>query len=398
MPRYDRKTLLLAGAALVLALGGGYGLARLTAPAASEAQHAEEEGHVEGDEHTEEAGEHAEEEGIAMDAARIAAAGIQLQPVGAAGLSGEILAQAAVQPSPEGQAVLTARAAGSITRIFKRLGDPVAAGEAVALVESAEAASITADRRVAAARATAARQQAQRERRLFEQKVSPRQDYETAQAELAVAEAEAARAVAAAGAARVSADGRSVVVASPIAGRVTAASAALGSFVQPETELFRVSNPSRIQIEAAVTAADAARIRPGDLAVIETGQGVLGAVVRSVTPGVSLETRSATVVLVADGSAGSLHAGQMVRARITPRIGGSTGIVAPEEAIQTVEGRPTVFVRTATGFRPQTVSVGPRSGGRAVITSGLVAGQIVAAKGSFLLKAELGKGEAEHAH
>ena len=39
--------------------------------------------------------------------------------------------------------------------------------------------------------------------------------------------------------------------------------------------------------------------------------------------------------------------------------------------------------------------VGQRSAGRAEIVSGLTAGQSIAAKNAFLLKAELGKGEGE---
>jgi cobalt-zinc-cadmium efflux system membrane fusion protein len=68
----------------------------------------------------------------------------------------------------------------------------------------------------------------------------------------------------------------------------------------------------------------------------------------------------------------------------------------PEEAIQTVEGRDVVFVRTATGFTAAPVIVGQRSAGRAQITSGLRAGQTIAARNAFLLKAALGAGEVEH--
>ncbi len=68
----------------------------------------------------------------------------------------------------------------------------------------------------------------------------------------------------------------------------------------------------------------------------------------------------------------------------------------PEEAIQTVEGRDVVFVRTATGFQAAPVIVGQRSGGRAQITSGLRAGQTIATRNAFLLKAALGAGEVEH--
>jgi cobalt-zinc-cadmium efflux system membrane fusion protein len=67
----------------------------------------------------------------------------------------------------------------------------------------------------------------------------------------------------------------------------------------------------------------------------------------------------------------------------------------PDEAVQSVEGRDVVFVRTAKGFEARPVTVGQRSAGRAEIVSGLTAGQSIAARNAFLLKAELGKGEGE---
>jgi cobalt-zinc-cadmium efflux system membrane fusion protein len=63
-----------------------------------------------------------------------------------------------------------------------------------------------------------------------------------------------------------------------------------------------------------------------------------------------------------------------------------------------VEGREVVFVRTQTGFRATPVVTGSRSGGRIVIVSGLQNGQRIATENAFLLKAELGKEEAEHGH
>ena len=384
------RTWLLAGAALVAATGIGFTAAKLTSPkppTAAEAETAKGEGG--------EGAAHAADT-LVMGPERITASGVQVQTVATSGIAGEIIAQATVEAEPSGQAALTARAAGSIARINKRLGDPVRAGETLALVESREAAQIAAERSVAAAKADLARKVAARERRLFEQKVSPRQDYETAQAELVAAEAEARRAATAAGAADVSRDGRYVAVISPITGRITAMNASLGAFVQPETELFRIADPSRIQVEAAVTAMDARRIQPGDQAVIETTSGeTRAAVVRSVTPGVNEQTRSATVVLSLTGGGGVLQPGQLVRARIVSRQSATTGIVVPEEAVQTVEGRDAVFVRTAKGFRVQPVTVGQRTGGRVEILQGLKGGEAVATKNAFLLKAELGKSAEE---
>lgn len=384
LPTGNRQWL-LGGAALIVALGVGFGAAKLTNPKAP-AKTAEPEA----------AAPAQAADTLTMGAERLTASGVQTQPVATSGLAAEIVAQATVEAEPTGQAVLTARAAGSVARITKRLGDPVRAGETLALVESRDAGQIAADRSVATAKADLARRMLAREKRLFEQKVSPRQDYEAAQAELTAADAEARRATSAAGAAAVTSDGRYVAVVSPISGRITSMAVNLGAFVQPETELFRIADPSRIQIEAQVTAADARRVQPGDQAVIETNGGeTRAAVVRAVTPGVSEETRSATVVLALTGGAGQVQPGQLVRARITSRQSATSGFVVSEESVQVVEGRDAVFVRTPTGFRVQPVTVGQRSAGRLQIIQGLRGGEVIATKNAFLLKSELGKSPEE---
>lgn len=333
---------------------------------------------------------------VEVPASHIAAANIVVQMVASGSLTDEILAPATVSAAPNGEAVVTAHAAGAVIRLNKRLGDPVKAGEVLATVESREAASMAADTSVALTKVELARKRADREQRLFEQRVSPRQDLENAQAELAVAEAEARRARNTASTARVGGDGRSVLVVSPLSGRITAQPVTLGSFVQPETELFRVADPRFIQIEASVTGPEATRIAPGDTATLTTPAGEsLIAVVRSVTPVLDRQTRAATVVLTLSGAAGQVTPGQALQARINPKSGRPAGIVVPEEAVQSIDGRDMVFVRTAKGFMAQPVVVTSRSGGRASIQSGLQAGQSIATRNAFLLKAELTKSTEE---
>lgn len=72
------------------------------------------------------------------------------------------------------QIVLTARADGAIRRINRRLGDFVSAGEAVALMESRDAAAIGAERSSAAARLALARSTYAREKKLFDARIVER--------------------------------------------------------------------------------------------------------------------------------------------------------------------------------------------------------------------------------
>ncbi len=383
------KRLLGGGAAVaIIAALGGFGIARWTGnePAATEAASGNTAAPAE---------EEKAPDTVAMTPQAIQQAGIATETINPGGLGAEIVAQATVSASPQGEAIVTARAGGAVTRLLKRLGDPVRAGETLAVVESRDAAQFAADRTAAAAKSTLAHKALAREQYLFRQKVSARVELEQAEAEAQSAAAEARRASVAAGAARVTSDGRGVLVSSPISGRVTSENVSLGAFVQPETELMRVADASKIQIEAAVGPTDAQRLSPGDRAIIELPDGrTVEGRVRAVTPGLANDTRSATAVLDVSGS---LQPGLAVRVRLLPSRGGtsSNAIVAPEDAVQTLEGRDIVFVRTAQGFKAQTITIGQRSNGRVEILKGLAAGSQVATKNAFLLKAELGKGAGE---
>lgn len=377
---------LYAGAAIAVVAAGalGFGAARLNQPARPAPEVAV-------------APTRAPSDTVEIDANAIRASAITVAPAAAGELDAAIPASATVQATPDAEAVLTARAPGTVSRILKRIGDPVRVGDTLALVESRDASMIAADRAAAAARVSLASKQLAREGSLLAQGVSPRADYETAQANLAVARADAGRASAAAGAVRLAADGRSIAVVSPVAGRVTAATASLGQFVAAETELFRVADPSRLQITASLPPADVARVRTGDRVEFTTNDGqTIAGRVRSATGVVDPTTRAATVVIEPSAGGSLLVPGQLIQARIFAS-GGATrsGVMVPQDAVQTIRDRSVVFVRTRTGFKAQTVQVGRRSGGLVAITAGLAATTPIATANAFLLKAEIEKESAE---
>lgn len=384
----DRNRLLAGSAALaLLAAVGGVLVGRSMSDAPVAVKQAEEA----------EAAAPGQEGFVPMTAARLTASGIAVERVVPGSLLQEIIAQGTVTAPPEGQALLTARADGAVMRINKRLGDPVGAGETVALLESREASRFVAERNAAAARSQAARSAAAREQRLFNARITARQDLEAAIAAQRTAQADLQSAEAAVRAAGVAGGGRYLAVRSPIGGRITQVNTQLGAYVAAGTELFSVSDPRRIQVEAAVPAAEAQRVRPGDPALVELpGGGIVEATVRSITSALDQETRAATVVLQMNGAPGGLTQGQAVRVRITPRGSATRGIILPEEAVQQIEGRDVVFVQVQGGFQSVPVSIGSRANGRVEILEGLQSGQTVVTQGAFVLKSQLGAGEAEH--
>ncbi|BBC74289.1 metal transporter [Altererythrobacter sp. B11] len=350
--------------------------------------------------HAQEAAGTATPEGVVtLSEEQIREAGIELATV-RAGTAVELVFPATVAASPTASARIDARASGVVRSVGKTLGDYVSRGETVARIESADAAALASQLSTARTRVTELSAAYDRERRLFEANVTARQDLEAAQANLSVARSELQRAQAAVAAAGVSGDGLSLAVTSPLSGRVTAAPIVLGAFVDTGEELYRVVDPNGLQVEVALPSAEASRIQPGDEAVLIVGDGrEIGAQVRSVTPSLDPESRSATAVLSLSRGVPGLQPGAFLQARITPA--GEVDrnrTTVPEDAVQVLEGRDVVFVRTTSGFRAREVKVGIRSAGQVTILSGLEEGWRIATGNAFLLKAELEKEGANHGH
>ncbi|MFC7693703.1 hypothetical protein ACFQY5_33390 [Paeniroseomonas aquatica] len=66
--------------------------------------------------------------------------------------------------------------------------------------------------------------------------------------------------------------------------------------------------------------------------------------------------------------------------------------------MQQIEGESVVFVRTPDGFEKREVVLGRGDQDAVEVVFGLDAGERYAAGNTFVLKAELGKSEAEHSH
>lgn len=320
----------------------------------------------------------------------LASSNILVEQVAAGDIAAEMTTSGRVEAMPGGEASVIAKVAGTITRINKRLGDTVEAGETIAVVESFEAVAMTAERNTADAKVDLARKIYQRELSLFEQGVTPRQDMESAYSALKVAEVEAAKAALVAKSARVAANGNSVLVVSPLKGKISAESGMVGIFVQPDVEIFRVVSNQQLQILAFITAAELSRVKVGDAATVITRNGSkITAKVRSVTPSVSGANQTATAILTSAAQNPPYVLGEGLQITLHSHPDKDTGLIIPEEAIQRLDGQDVVFIRTKEGFKPQSVAVGIRSGGEAQILSGIEQNARIATQNAFLLKAEL---------
>jgi cobalt-zinc-cadmium efflux system membrane fusion protein len=84
---------------------------------------------------------------------------------------------------------------------------------------------------------------------------------------------------------------------------------------------------------------------------------------------------------------GQWRPGSFVRAEIVID-GASVPVAVREEALQTVEDRPVVFVKGPRGFYLRPVTLGRSSGGWVEINHGLSPGEQYASGNSFILKSE----------
>lgn len=339
--------------------------------------------------------EHKEEEGsIHLTAKQITAAGIEIvRPV--AGGAGVLTLPASIESDPQATQVVSAAIGGRVVALNRNLGQAVGRGEVMAVIESRDAAGLRAEVEAAQARAALARSNLAREERLFKLKVSPERDViaaRTAMTEANIALRLAQQQVAAAGVGGGSLNRIGVVA--PIGGQVTARSVVLGQTVAPDAELFRVADLGRVAINLKLSPADAGKVRVGMPVEVRSGDRRGQARVEFVSPVLDEATRLVpAVALLANGGA-LWRPGEPVTAAI--QVGAANDMITiPESALQTVEGKTVVFVRTAEGFRAVQVAIAARGGGQATIT-GLSGRESIAGEGSFTLKAELGKGEAEH--
>jgi cobalt-zinc-cadmium efflux system membrane fusion protein len=193
-------------------------------------------------------------------------------------------------------------------------------------------------------------------------------------------------------------------VRAPIAGQVISREVTLGELVNPDKEaLLVLADMSTLWIIADVPEARMAVVAVGSKASIKIAALMSGAIegtVSYIDPSLDANTRSGRVRIEIKNSNTAIRPGMFCQAEIvTATANEATPVLAvPDEAVQTVEGTPAVFVPVPgeqNTFAMRPVDLGKPVGNMIPVMSGLKEGEQVVVSGSFVLKAELGKGAAE---
>jgi cobalt-zinc-cadmium efflux system membrane fusion protein len=171
-----------------------------------------------------------------------------------------------------------------------------------------------------------------------------------------------------------------------------------GEAVDRDEPAFIVADLSTVWVVINVYQRALADVRVGQPVVVEASPGRLVATgrVAYITPIVDQATRTASARVVLPNPDGSWRPGLFVSATVFDPI--AVGVAVPRRAIQTVQGRPALFVADGERFEVREVRLGREGRTKVEVVSGLAAGERFADERTFLVKAELGKGTAAHAH
>jgi cobalt-zinc-cadmium efflux system membrane fusion protein len=186
-------------------------------------------------------------------------------------------------------------------------------------------------------------------------------------------------------------------VRSPIAGRVIGRELTLGEYVDRTHAAFTIADLSVVWVETAIAPADISFVKEGQTAYITNTNSKAEGKLVFVSPVIDQETRSAKAIIELDNKDGIWRPGEFVTALIATSAQ-AAGMTVPKDAIQSIGGKPALFVRTVDGFEKRDVVTGREDTQRIEIISGLKPGEQIAVSNTFTLKAELGKSEAEHDH
>jgi membrane fusion protein, heavy metal efflux system len=291
---------------------------------------------------------------------------------------------------------------GPVTRILVSLGQPVAKGQPLALVQSADYATAIGAYRKAVVTAANAQKLAAADRDLVAHNGISEREAAQAQTDAAgaVADREAAlqtlismgvdRGTVARAMAGSPTAGLAGVIRAPVSGIVVERQITPGQLLQAgSTAAFTVANLSQVWVLAQISPSnlgsislhDAAQINPGN------GTGPFRGAVEYISASVDPDTRAVVARIVAPNPGGLLKKQMYVDVSIeSGRI--STGLLVPVSAVlRDDENLPFVYVALPDGsFARRHVTLGYRDSQNYDVTAGLASGDKVVADGAVFLQ------------
>ncbi len=338
----------------------------------------------------------------------------------------QITATGRVVPSANSQAVVAPPVGGILSgRNLPRVGQHVAQGQTIAVIQqtatSAEQAQVRAaaasvglenarldaDRRTAAGDVESARvrldlaqKEAARAQRLFDRKAFSERQLQAAEADLNAAKATydaAVKRLAAltsspslsAARMNVGSANASYTVRAPLGGYVTKVNKSIGEQVQPGEAIVEISNLDTVWVEAPIFERDLSRLGGNVSATFTTPaypEQEFKGVVLDIGAVIDEHTRASKVIFQLPNGGRALRLGMQANVRL------DTGeqviaMMVPKEAVLEHEGKKIVYVLlSGEEFERREVVIGDEIGNKVAVLSGLNKGERVVTRGAYQLK------------
>lgn len=356
--------------------------------------------HIEGERESE--GDHQEK--IALTDAQLKAAGITIRIAQAATINSSLVLPGEINFNEDRTAHVVPRLAGVVQKVSAQLGQQVRKGQVLAVIASTTLAQHRSDLQTAQTRLSMARLTFEREKKLWQEKISAQQDYLQAQqvmqeAQITVQNANGQLAALGANVGRGNGALNGLELRAPFDGVIVEKHITLGEAVKEDANVFTISDLSSVWAEIAVPARDIGSIRVGEKVTVKTSAFASTATGTIAYLGSLLgeQTRTAKARVTLPNPQGAWRPGLAVNVEVVSGTAAAAVTVVPD-AVQSVDEKTVVFTKIDGGFLPQQVKIGRADTQAAEILSGIEAGTPYAATGSFVIKSELGKASAEHAH
>ncbi|MRR34447.1 efflux RND transporter periplasmic adaptor subunit [bacterium] len=373
--------------------------------------HGDEKGHKKEKEGHEGHDEHGEEKLVKMAAEVQKQSGVAVAPAQKQRLPGMISATGKVEANADRIAHVSPRISGKVVSVRASLGDSVSAGQQLVSLDSVELGEALSRYHQSKTRLALAQSNMDRIKTLVEKKIAARKDILQAETDYKIAQTDLhsdEERLSLYGVALSDLKGSNhrkplLPVRSPIGGIITEKHAIVGELADPSKSLYTVADLSSVWVLVDIHEKDLAKVRRGQSATV----------IVSAFPEVKFRGRITYLADLVDEATRTVKARVEVAnpgRKLKPEMFATVELAlaadappvlaVPEDAVQELDGRKLIFVaENDTEFAARPVELGRASGGMVEVVSGLKEGERYAAKGAFILKSELKKGEIEgHDH
>ncbi|MEC4718432.1 efflux RND transporter periplasmic adaptor subunit [Noviherbaspirillum sp. CPCC 100848] len=330
-------------------------------------------------------------------------AGVVINSAGPAKINSALTLPGEIRYNEDRTAHVVPRMVGVVESVKVDLGQKVKKGQVLAVLASSGLSEQRSELLAAQKRLALAKTTYEREKKLWQEKISAEQDYLQAQqamqeADIAVRNAQqklAAFGVGASGGGSLNA----YEIRAPFDGMVMEKHISLGEAIKEDASIFTISDLSTVWAEVAVPAKDLNAVRVGEKVTVKATafDAKASGTISFVGSLLGEQTRTAKARVSLPNPDMSWRPGLFVNVEIVSNQA-DVPVAVSTDAIQTVNDKPTIFVRVPGGFIPQQVTLGRTDGKVVEVVKGLKAGSKYAGTGSFIVKSEQGKASAEHTH